>query len=149
MARTASSFGSRPSVAPLQSSAAPRPSAPGPASTGGGTETKRSVPPGPLNGVDGVPVALWAQLLDRLATVDEASFVATWIESTVGARARPEPPLVVRLLRAYREMAAFDKARELAAALPSAPTSWNPLDVARLFYGTGAPRPRRRPVRPR
>jgi tetratricopeptide (TPR) repeat protein len=79
-----------------------------------------------------VPVALWAQLLDRLATVDEASFVATWIESTVGSRARPEPPLVVRLLRAYREMAAFDKARELAAALPSAPSSWNPLDVARL-----------------
>ena len=40
--------------------------------------------------------------------------------------------LAVRLLRAYREAWRVDRARELAATLPSSPSSWHPLDTARL-----------------
>lgn len=47
-------------------------------------------------------------------------------------RARLDPALAVRLLRAYRETGRLDRARELSASLPSSPSSWNPLDTARL-----------------
>ena len=47
-------------------------------------------------------------------------------------RNRTDPTLAVRLLRAYRETGRIDRARELAASLPSAPASWTPLDAARL-----------------
>ncbi len=40
--------------------------------------------------------------------------------------------MAVRLLRAYRETGRVDRARDLAASLPSAPGSWNCLDAARL-----------------
>jgi tetratricopeptide (TPR) repeat protein len=71
-------------------------------------------------------------LLDRLAAVDQAPFIATWIENVLSVRTRTDPTLAVRLLRAYRETGRIDRARELAASLPSAPGSWNPLDAARL-----------------
>jgi len=72
------------------------------------------------------------QLLDRLAAADEAQFLVTWTESMLSGRARIDPALSVRLLRAYRETGRVDRARELAASLPSSPSSWNPLDTARL-----------------
>jgi tetratricopeptide (TPR) repeat protein len=50
----------------------------------------------------------------------------------LASRSRLDPALAVRLLRAYRETGRVDKARDLAASLPSAPASWNPLDAARL-----------------
>lgn len=40
--------------------------------------------------------------------------------------------LSTRLLRAYRELGRFDRARDLATTLPTSPTSWAPLDSARL-----------------
>lgn len=72
------------------------------------------------------------QLLDRLAAADEAQYLVTWTEQMLSGRARLDPALAVRLLRAYRETGRVDRARELAASLPSAPSSWNPLDTARL-----------------
>jgi tetratricopeptide (TPR) repeat protein len=72
------------------------------------------------------------QLLDRLAAADEAQFLVTWTEQMLSGRARLDPALAVRLLRAYRETGRVDRARELAASLPSSPSSWNPLDAARL-----------------
>ena len=50
----------------------------------------------------------------------------------LASRTRTDPTLAVRLLRAYRETGRVDRARDLAASLPSAPSSWNPLDAARL-----------------
>jgi len=58
--------------------------------------------------------------------------LATWIESILSGRLRSDPTLAVRLLRAYRETGRIDRARDLAASLPSAPASWSPLDSARL-----------------
>lgn len=77
-------------------------------------------------------IAACSQLLDRLAAADEAPFLATWIESILSGRLRSDPTLAVRLLRAYRETGRIDRARDLAASLPSAPASWSPLDSARL-----------------
>ena len=77
-------------------------------------------------------MAACAQLLDRLAAADEAAFIVAWIESVLGGRSRIDSSLAVRLLRAYREVGRLDRARELAATLPSSPSSWNPLDTARL-----------------
>lgn len=83
-------------------------------------------------GMDGVPMHAVTQLLDRLAAADEAPFLVTWTEQMLSGRARLDPALAVRLLRAYRETSHVDRARELAASLPSSPSSWNPLDAARL-----------------
>jgi tetratricopeptide (TPR) repeat protein len=77
-------------------------------------------------------VSACAQLLDRLAASDEGPFIASWIEGVLGGKSRVDPTLAVRLLRAYRETGRVDRARELAASLPSAPASWNCLDAARL-----------------
>jgi tetratricopeptide (TPR) repeat protein len=85
-----------------------------------------------MPGADGVSIAACSQLLDRLAAADEAPFIATWIEGVLSGRTRTDPTLAVRLLRAYRETGRVDRARDLAASLPSAPASWNPLDGARL-----------------
>ena len=98
-------------------------------------DARRSVPPPPLpNAADGdvVSIAACAQLLDRLAASDQAPFIASWIESVLSGRNRTDPTLAVRLLRCYRETGRIDRARELAASLPSAPASWTPLDAARL-----------------
>jgi tetratricopeptide (TPR) repeat protein len=100
-----------------------------PPSAGGLDSARISQPPGML---DAIPIAAAAQLLDRLAAADEAPFVVGWIEAVMSGRTRIDPTLAVRLLRAYRETGRVDKARELAASLPSAPSSWNPLDTARL-----------------
>lgn len=83
-------------------------------------------------GMESVPLAAVTQLLDRLAASDDAAFLVQWTEQLVAARTRLEPALSVRLLKAYRETGRVDRARELAANLPSAPSSWNPLDAARL-----------------
>ncbi len=72
------------------------------------------------------------QLLDRLAAADEAQFLVNWTEQMLSGRARLDPALAVRLLRAYRETGRVDRARELAATLPSSPSSWTALDTARL-----------------
>ena len=72
------------------------------------------------------------QLLDRLAAADESQFLVSWTEQMLTGRSRLDPALAVRLLRAYRETGRVDKARDLAASLPSSPSSWNPLDTARL-----------------
>jgi tetratricopeptide (TPR) repeat protein len=85
-----------------------------------------------LAGAEGIPVAAVAQLLDRLSAADQGPFVAAWVESVLSARTRSDPTLAVRLLRAYRESGRIDRARELAASLPPAPSSWQPLDAARL-----------------
>jgi tetratricopeptide (TPR) repeat protein len=81
---------------------------------------------------DGVSLTAASQLLDRLASADEGPFIVAWIESVLAGRSRVDPSLAVRLLRAYRETGRVDRARDLAASLPSAPSSWNPLDLARL-----------------
>jgi tetratricopeptide (TPR) repeat protein len=93
-------------------------------------ERRSSIPPAITS--EGVPAAACAQLLDRLTAADQAPFVASWLESILSVRGRLEPALAVRLLRAYRETGRVDRARELAASLPSAPVSWLPLDIARL-----------------
>ena len=85
-----------------------------------------------MPGSEGVSIAACSQLLDRLAAADEAPFIASWIEGILSGRLRSDPSLAVRLLRAYRETGRIDRARDLAASLPSAPTSWSPLDGARL-----------------
>jgi tetratricopeptide (TPR) repeat protein len=90
------------------------------------------VPPPSMQGADGVTMSSAAQLLDRLAAADEAPFIVAWIESVLAGRTRVDPALAVRLLRAYRETGRVDRARELAAQLPSSPGSWNPIDLARL-----------------
>ena len=95
-------------------------------------ETRRSLAPAAMPGSEGVSIAACAQLLDRLAAADEAPFIASWIEGILSGRLRSDPSLAVRLLRAYRETGRIDRARDLAASLPSAPTSWSPLDGARL-----------------
>lgn len=77
-------------------------------------------------------MAACALLLDRLAAADESPFIAQWIEGVLAGRNRTDPTLAVRLLRAFRETGRIDRARDLAASLPSAPTSWNALDAARL-----------------
>jgi tetratricopeptide (TPR) repeat protein len=92
------------------------------------SDGRLSSPPG----MDGVPMHAVTQLLDRLAAADEAQFLVTWTEQMLSGRARLDPALAVRLLRAYRETGRVDRARELAASLPSSPSSWNPLDTARL-----------------
>ncbi len=83
-------------------------------------------------GTDTVPMHAVTQLLDRLAAADESQFLVAWTEQMLTGRSRLDPALAVRLLRAYRETGRVDKARELAASLPSSPSSWNPLDTARL-----------------
>ena len=88
-----------------------------------------SAPPGMS---DNVPMHAVTQLLDRLAASDESQFIVTWTEQMLSSRSRLDPALAVRLLRAYRETGRVDRARELAASLPSSPSSWNPLDAARL-----------------
>jgi tetratricopeptide (TPR) repeat protein len=85
-----------------------------------------------MPGGEAVSVSACAQLLDRLAAADEGPFIASWIEGVLGGKSRVDPTLAVRLLRAYRETGRVDRARELAASLPSAPASWNCLDAARL-----------------
>lgn len=114
---TSPSLGGPPSVPPPRPSAAP--------------ESRRSVPSPPLT-TDGVSMQAVAQLLDRLIAADEAAFIVSWIEAAIAGRPRIDPPLAVRLLRAYRETGRIDKARELASQLPSLPSSWHPLDLARL-----------------
>lgn len=93
--------------------------------------------PGPPGNIgpgygDTVSMTAAAQLLDRLAAADDLTFLVGWLESQTLGRARIDPPLGVRLLRAYRETGRIDRARELAASLPPVPNAWNPLDVARL-----------------
>jgi hypothetical protein len=83
-------------------------------------------------GTDTVAMHAVTQLLDRLAAADESQFLVAWTEQMLTGRSRLDPALAVRLLRAYRETGRVDKARELAASLPSSPSSWNPLDTARL-----------------
>jgi tetratricopeptide (TPR) repeat protein len=83
-------------------------------------------------GAESVALTAVTQLLDRLAAADEAQFLVTWTEQMLSGRARLEPALAVRLLRAYRETGRVDRARDLAASMPSSPASWNPLDTARL-----------------
>lgn len=95
-------------------------------------DTRRSIPPSSLPNLDVVSIGACVQLLDRLAAADQASFIASWIESAVAGRSRTDPALAVRLLRAYRETGRIDRARDLAASLPGAPSSWQPLDAARL-----------------
>ncbi len=121
-------------MAPRPSGGAIAPLNPAPAS-GMLPDARRSVPPPALpNGANGdvVSIAACAQLLDRLAAGDQAPFIASWIESVLSGRNRTDPTLAVRLLRCYRETGRIDRARELAASLPSAPASWTPLDAARL-----------------
>jgi len=83
-------------------------------------------------GTDNVSMHAVTQLLDRLAAADESQFIVSWTEQMLTGRSRLDPALAVRLLRAYRETGKVDRARELAASLPSSPSSWNPLDTARL-----------------
>jgi len=91
-------------------------------------DARLSSPPG----TDVVPMHAVTQLLDRLAAADESQFLVAWTEQMLTGRSRLDPALAVRLLRAYRETGKVDRARELAASLPSSPSSWNPLDTARL-----------------
>ena len=100
-----------------------------PPSAGSLDSGRISSPPGPI---DGISVGAVSQLLDRLAAADEAPFIVSWLESALTGRLRIDPTLAVRLLRAYRETGRVDRARELAASLPSSPSSWSPLDAARL-----------------
>lgn len=93
------------------------------------SEGRASQPPG---GADGVSMHAVTQLLDRLAAADESQFLVQWTEQMLSGRSRLDPALAVRLLRAYRETGRIDRARELAASLPSSPSSWNPLDTARV-----------------
>jgi tetratricopeptide (TPR) repeat protein len=125
-------MGLRASVPPPSVVPPPRASAPPPPVSGTLPDARRSVPPPSHSGAEGVSIAACAQLLDRLAAADEGPFIAGWIESVLSARTRTDPTLAVRLLRAYRETGRIDRARDLAASLPSAPSSWNALDAARL-----------------
>src|SRR5262249_29659615 len=101
-----------------------------PPPSGANLESSRlSSPPGTA---DAINVVAAAQLLDRLAAPARAPVIGTGVESVLAGRARIDPTLAVRLLRAYRETGRVDRARDLASSLPSAPSSWNPLDAARL-----------------
>ncbi len=124
---------SSPSIGPRASAPPARPSV-APVAPGSGPlpDTRRSVPPSTLPTLENVSIAACAQLLDRLAAADQAAFITSWIENTMAGRTRTDPSLAVRLLRAYRETGRIDRARDLAASLPSAPSSWQPLDAARL-----------------
>lgn len=82
--------------------------------------------------MEGLPLHAVTALIDRLAACDESAFLVTWTEQMLSGRARLDPALAVRLLRAYRETGRLDRARELSATLPSSPSSWSPLDTARL-----------------
>jgi tetratricopeptide (TPR) repeat protein len=126
------SLGLRATGPPPASAPPPRASAPPPPGSGSLPDSRRSIAPASLPGSDGVSIAACSQLLDRLAAADEAPFIATWIESILAGRTRSDSTLAVRLLRAYRETGRIDRARDLAASLPSAPASWSPLDGARL-----------------
>ncbi len=131
--RTPSQMGLRASVPAPPSVPAPRASVPSPPGSGTLPDPRRALPPGSsLPGADGISIGSAAQLLDRLAAADEAPFIAAWIESVLSGRTRIDATLAVRLLRAYRETGRIDRARDVAASLPSAPASWNPLDAARL-----------------
>src|SRR5262249_20986796 len=113
----------------------PPPSGHAPRAAHSGNEGGRlSSPPSGMGAglADGISMAACAQLLDRRAAADEAPFIVAWVESVLSGRTRVDSTLAVRLLRAYRETGRVDRARELAASLPSAPSSWNPLDTARL-----------------
>jgi tetratricopeptide (TPR) repeat protein len=81
---------------------------------------------------EGISVTACSTLLDRLASADEWAFLTSWLETVLVGRPRSDPSLSVRLLRAYRETGRLDRARDLAASLPSAPAAWNPIDTARL-----------------
>jgi tetratricopeptide (TPR) repeat protein len=108
-------------------------SSPPPSGAVGAVVERRSVPPPSVpGGAEGVSLAAVSQLLDRLASADEGPFIVAWIESVLSGRSRVDPSLAVRLLRAYRETGRVDRARDLAASLPSSPGSWSPLDTARL-----------------
>lgn len=99
--------------------------------SGGGGVVGERLSQSPAN-ADSVAMHAVTQLLDRLAAADESQFLVAWTEQMLTGRSRLDPALAVRLLRAYRETGRVDKARELAASLPSSPSSWNPLDTARL-----------------
>ncbi len=77
-------------------------------------------------------MAACSALLDRLAAADEWGFLTSWLETVLVGRTRTDPPLAVRLLRAYRETGRLDRARDLATSLPSTPSAWNSIDTARL-----------------
>ena len=122
-----------PSVAPRPSVGSIAPLAPAPAS-GMIPDARRSVPPPSMpNGTNGdvVSIAACAQLLDRLAASRRPRSSPRGLERALG-RNRTDPTLAVRLLRCYRKTGRIDRARELAASLPSTPASWTPLDAARL-----------------
>ncbi|MBL8607921.1 MAG: hypothetical protein JNL38_11395 [Myxococcales bacterium] len=97
------------------------------------SEGRISVPPAE----GGIAPALVAQLLDRLSAADDAAFVIAWLEALMHGRARLDAALAVRLLRAYREAGRSDRAREYAQTLPSSPSTWAPLDAARLAIERG------------
>ncbi|MDP9001800.1 MAG: hypothetical protein M3O46_17005, partial [Myxococcota bacterium] len=132
------SLGLRTSAPAPASAPPPRGSAP-PAAPGSGnlSDSRRAMGPASMPGSEGVSIAACAQLLDRLAAADEAPFIATWIESVLGGRVRADSTLAVRLLRSYRETGRIDRARDLAASLPSAPSAWSSLDNARLAIERG------------
>ena len=128
-----SGSGLRPSFVP-PSGAPPRPPvppAPGSSPLSGALDPRRVAPSSGTQG-EGVSVVACSALLDRLAAADEWGFLASWLETVLVGRPRPDPTLSVRLLRAYRETGRLDRARDLAASLPSAPSAWNPIDTARL-----------------
>src|SRR5437763_15895256 len=66
---------------------APRTVPPPPSGLSGGGE-RLSSPPGSVGGLDGISMAACAQLLDRLAAADEASFIVGWVESVMSGRTR-------------------------------------------------------------
>ena len=138
------------------------PGTPSPATDSGGPPSApRTVPPppsgmaggdrlsSPPSALEGISIAACAQLLDRLAAADEAPFIVAWIESVLSGRTRVDPALAVRLLRAYRETGRIDRARELAASLPSAPVLVESARRGAARHRAGDPRDHRRPGRPR
>lgn len=145
MARRAFLPTSPPGPPPVPSRSPPpslRPSAPPPSVRQSVVPPSRQSSPPPsgvpnaalssTNVAEAVPIHAVTQLLDRLAAADDAQFLVAWSEQLLGGRSRMDPAIAVRLLRAYRETGRVDKARDLAASLPSSPSSWNPLDTARL-----------------
>lgn len=100
--------------------------------------------PGPVQG-DGIAPSAVAALLDRLGSTDDAPFLVRWIEGALAGRQRPDPALVTRLLRLYRETGQLDRARQLSASLAPQPGGWPSLELARLaieraFHATGSGR---------
>jgi tetratricopeptide (TPR) repeat protein len=102
-----------------------------PGSSAPGSLDARRGPPQLAPG-EAVSVAACSALVDRLAAGDEWAFLAGWLENVLAGRQRMEPTLAVRLVRAYRETGRLERARDLAASLPSAPVAWNAIDGARL-----------------